>query len=89
MPVRKIVWILLAATSKHVQVMKAGLHKPKKDTTSTKEGKVSSLCRGGQRLKAGLLIRRKSWPRATENIVQVAQSGRHAGVGFLILQSKS
>ena len=56
----------------------AGLHKPKKDTASAKEGKVSSLCRGGRRLKAVLLIRRKTWPRATENIVQVAQSGRHA-----------
>ena len=66
----------------------AGLHKPKKDTASAKEGKVSSLCRGGRRLKAVLLIRRKTWPRATENIVQVAQSGRHAGVGLIDLTVK-
>ena len=67
----------------------AGLHKPKKDTVSAKEGKLSSLGRGGRRLKAVLLIRRKTWPRATGNIVQVAQSGRYASVDFLILQSKS
>ena len=46
----------------------------KKDTASVKEGKVSLLRRGGQRLKA-VLLRRKTWPRATKNIVQVAQPG--------------
>ena len=45
-----------------------GLHKPIKHTASAKEGKVNSLCRGGRRLKAVLLIRPKTWPRATENI---------------------
>ena len=35
-----------------------------------------------------LLIRGKTWPRATENIVQVAQSGRHAGVGLIVLTVK-
>ena len=52
-----------------------GLQKQKKkDTASVKEGKVSLLRRGGQRLKA-VLLRRKTWPRATKNIVQVAQPG--------------
>ena len=51
-----------------------GLQKQKKDTASVKEGKVSLLRRGGQRLKT-VLLRRKTWPRATKNIVQVAQPG--------------
>ena len=70
-------WIFIGRNVE-ARASQAGLHKPKKDTASAKEGKVSSLCRGGRRLKAVLLIRRKTWPRATENIVQVAQSGRHA-----------
>ena len=53
----------------------AGLQKQKKDTASAKEGKVCSLRRGGQRLKA-VLLRLKTWPRATENTVQVAQPSR-------------
>ena len=61
-------WLQLRITSQ------IGLHKQKKDTASVKEGKVSLLRTGGQRLKA-VLKRRKSWPRVTENIVQVAQSG--------------
>ena len=53
-----------------------GLHKQKKDTASAKKGKVSLQRSGGQRLKAVLQIyRRKTWPRATENIVKVAQPG--------------
>ena len=81
-------WIFIGHNVE-ARASQAGLHKPKKDTASAKEGKVSSLCGGGRRLKSVLLIRRKTWPRATENIVQVAQSGRQAGIGFLILQSKS
>ena len=73
-PSRKIVWIFIGRNVE-ARASQAGLHKPKKDTASAKEGKVSSLCRGGRRLKAVLLIRRKTWLRATENIVQVAQSG--------------
>ena len=69
-------WIFIGRNVE-ARASQAGLHKPKKDTASAKEGKVSSLCIGGRRLKAVLLIRRKTWPRATENIVQVAQSGRH------------
>ena len=79
-------WIFIGRNVE-ARASQAGLHKPKKDTASAKEGKVSSLCRGRRRLKDVLLIRRKTWPRATENIVQVDQSGRHGGVGFLILQS--
>ena len=51
-----------------------GLQKQKKDTALVKEGEVSLLRRGGQRLKA-VLLRRKTWPWATKNIVQVAQPG--------------
>ena len=62
------VWIFIGRNVE-ARASQAGLHKPKKDTASAKEGKVRSPCRGGRRLKAVLLIRRKTWPRATENIV--------------------
>ena len=58
-------WIFIGRNVE-ARASQAGLHKPKKDTASAKEGKVSSLCRGGRRLKAVLLLRRKTWPRATE-----------------------
>ena len=80
-------WIFIGRNFE-ARASQAGLHKPKKDIASAKEGKVNALCRGGRRLKAALLIRRKTWPRATENIVQVAQSGRHAGVGLIDLTVK-
>ena len=80
-------WIFIGRNVE-ARASQAGLHKPKRDTASAKEGKVNALCRGGRRLKAVLLIRRKTWPRATENIVQVAQSGRHAGVGLIDLTVK-
>ena len=65
----KIVWIFIGRNFE-ARASQSGLHKPKKDTASAKEGKVSSLCRGGRRLKAVLLIRRKTWPRATEKVAQ-------------------
>ena len=80
-------WIFIGHNFE-ARASQAGLHKPKKDIASAKEGKVNALCRGGRRLKAVLLIRSKTWPRATENIVQVAQSGRHAGVGLIDLTVK-
>ena len=62
-------WIFIGPNVE-ARASQAGLHKPIKHTASAKEGGiVSSLCRGGRRLKAVLLIRRKTWPRATENIV--------------------
>ena len=58
-------WIFIGRNVE-ARASQAGLHKPKKDTASAKEGKVRSPCRGGRRLKAVLLIWRKTWPRATE-----------------------
>ena len=58
-----------------------GLHRQKKDTTSAKEGKVSLLREGGQSQgRAPIYDARspeaiKTWPRATENIVQVTHPG--------------
>ena len=63
-------WLQLRITRKSGWIAET----EKKDTASVKEGKVSLLRRGGQRLKV-VLLRRKTWPRATKNIVQVAQPG--------------
>ena len=61
-----------------------GLHKQKKDTASAKEGKVrvsKLLRRGGQSQGRALNYDARSpeaiktWPRATENIVQVTHPG--------------
>ena len=58
-----------------------GLHRQKKDTASAKEGKVSLLRRGGQSQGRPLNYdarspeATKTWPRATENIVQVTHPG--------------
>ena len=60
---------------------RVGLHKKKKDTASAKEEKVSSLRRGGQSQGCALTYgarspeATKTWPWATENIVQVTQPG--------------
>ena len=80
-------WIFIGRNVE-ARASQAGLHKPIKHTASAKAGKVSSLCRGGRRLKAVLLIRRKTWPRATEYCVG-GPAGRLAGVGFLFLLSYS
>ena len=61
-------WIFIGRNVE-ARASQAGLQKPKKDTASAKEGKVSLLCRGGRRRKAMLLMRCKTWPRATDNIV--------------------
>ena len=67
-----------------------GVHQQKKDCASAKEGKVSLLRREGQSQGCALTYgarspkATKTWPRATENIVQVGPAGRYAGVGFLI-----
>ena len=58
-----------------------GLHKQKKDTASAKEGKVRLLRGGGQSQGRALNYDARSpeaiktWPRATENIVQVTHPG--------------
>ena len=58
-----------------------GFHKQKKDTVSAREGKVSLLHRGGQSQGCALTYgarspqATKTWPRVTENIVQVTQPG--------------
>ena len=58
-----------------------GLQKQKKDTASAKGGKASVLCRGGQSQGCALSYgarspgATKTWPRATENIIQVTQPG--------------
>ena len=58
-----------------------GLHKQKKDTASARDGKVRLLRRGGQSQGCSLTYgarspeATKTWPRATENIVQVIQPG--------------
>ena len=59
-----------------------GLHRQKKDTASAKEGKVSLLRRLKRRTKPRPLNydarspeATKTWPRATENIVQVTHPG--------------
>ena len=58
-----------------------GLQKQKKDTASAKEGKVSFQRRGRQRQGCTLSYgarspeATKTWPLATENIVQVTQPG--------------
>ena len=57
-------WIFIGRNVE-ARASQAGLHKPKKDTASAKEGKVRSPCRGGRRLKAVLLIRRKTCPRVS------------------------
>ena len=67
MPVPKNCVIVIGCNFESL-ASQVGLQKQKKDTASVKEGKVSLLRRGGQRLKA-VLLRRKTWPRATENIV--------------------
>ena len=73
MPIPKNCVIFIGCNFKS-RASQVGLHKPKKDTASAKKGKASLQRRRGQRLKAGLLPR-KTWPWATENIVQVAQPG--------------
>ena len=58
-----------------------GLQKQKKDTASVKEGKVSLQRRGRQSQGCAQSYGARSpeatrtWPRATENIVQVTQLG--------------
>ena len=53
----------------------------KKNTVSAREGKVSLLRRGGQSQGCALTYgacspqATKTWPRVTENIVQVTQPG--------------
>ena len=57
------------------------MHKQKKDTVSAREGQVSLLHRGGQSQGCALTYgarspqATKTWPRVTENIVQVTQPG--------------
>ena len=71
-----------------------GVHQQKKDCASAKAGKVSLLRREGQSqgfaLTYGALSPKatKTWPRATENIVQVVPAGRYVGVGFFFSKVK-
>ena len=60
-----------------------GVHQQKKDCASAKAGKVSLLRREGQSQGFALTYgarspkATKTWPRATENIVQVGPAGRY------------
>ena len=73
--------VILIGCNVEVRASQVGLQKQKKDTASANGGKVSLLCRGGQSQGCALSYgarspeATKTWPLATENIVQVTQPG--------------
>ena len=73
--------VIFIGCNVELRASQVGLQKQNKDTASANGGKVSLLCRGGQSQGCALSYgprspeATKTWPRATENIIQVTQPG--------------